>query len=277
MKMIKPEGRDADMPEKPVRMPGTIAAVLGDASGQTDATGKSGAGVFLYDDYVLKVRPAGGWDTVDTQILRWMAGKLPVPEVAAHEIQDGLDWLLMTRIKGKMLCDPSVMGKPALLLDCMAEALHMLWSVPAESCPFIRPAEANLDHAEKAILAGRFDPSDCEPETFGPGGFRDPAELLDWLKTHRPEEDNVLTHGDFCLPNLFTDGKHLNGFIDLGSAGVCDRWMDLALGWRSLKHNSDGHYGKIYPDVNPDDLFRAAGVPKDEEKLRYYILLDELN
>ena len=26
-----------------------------------------------------------------------------------------------------------------------------------------------------------------------------------------------------------------------------------------------------------NDLFRAAGVPKDEEKLRYYILLDELN
>ena len=265
------------MPEKTVRMPESIAGILGDASGQADRLGKSAADVFLYDDYVLKVRPAGGWDTVDTRILRWLAGKLPVPEVAAHEIQDGTDWLLMTRIRGKMLCDPDVMGKPALLLDCMAEALHMLWAVPVEDCPFIRPVEDNLDHAEKTILAGRFDPSDCEPETFGPGGFRDPAELLQWLRTHRPEEDPVLTHGDFCLPNLFTDGKRFTGYIDLGSAGICDRWMDLALGWRSLKHNSDGHYGKIYPEINPDDLFRAAGVPKDEEKLRYYILLDELN
>lgn len=63
----------------------------------------------------------------------------------------------------------------------------------------------------------------------------------------------------------------------MGNAGAGDRWMDLALGWRSLKHNSDGHYGKTYPNINPDDLFRAAGIPKDEEKLRYYILLDELN
>ena len=274
---IKNGGSDSHMTGKPVRMPEKIAGILGDAFGQTDGLGKSGAEVILYDDYVLKVRPAGGRDTMDTQVLRWLAGKLPVPEVAAHEVQDGLDWLLMTRIKGQMLCDPQVMGKPTLLMDCMAEALHMLWSVPVKDCPFTRPVKDHLDHAEKAIRAGMFDPSDCEPETFGPGGFRGPAELLNWLRTHQPEEDNALTHGDFCLPNLFTDGKRFIGFIDLGYAGICDRWMDLALGWRSLKHNSDGHYGKIYPGINPDDLFRAAGIPKDEEKLKYYILLDELN
>ena len=258
-------------------MPASVAAILGDRAGKADGLGKSAAQVFLFDDYVLKVRPENDWDTVDTQILRWLKGKLPVPDVAAHAVQDGRDWLLMTRIRGKELCNPSVMENPVLLLDCMAEALHLLWSVPAADCPFERPVEGNLEHAEKAIREGRFDTSDCEPETFGPGGFGSPEELVDWLKTHRPAQDAVLTHGDFCLPNLFTDGKHFSGYIDLGRAGVCDRWMDLALGWRSLKHNSDGHYGKIYPKINPDDLFRAAGVPKDEEKLRYYILLDELN
>ena len=96
-------------------------------------------------------------------------------------------------------------------------------------------------------------------------------------KKNLPPQDRVVTHGDFCLPNLFTDGKRFTGFIDVGKAGAGDRWADLALGWRSLKHNSDGHYEKVYPDINPDDLFRAAGVEKDEEKLRYYILLDELN
>jgi aminoglycoside phosphotransferase len=169
------------------------------------------------------------------------------------------------------------MENPVLLLDCMAEALHTLWTIPVKDCPFERPVEDNLAHAEATILAGRFDASDSEPETFGPGGFESPKALLDWLKTYRPPMDAAVTHGDFCLPNLFTDGKRFTGFIDVGSAGICDRWMDLALGWRSLKHNSDGHYGKVYPKIDPDDLFRAAGVAKDEEKLRYYILLDELN
>ena len=259
------------------RLPAPIASVLGGRAGKTDGLGRSDAQVLLFDDYVLKIRPAGCWDTEDVKILRWLAGKAPVPEVAAHEVWDGRDWLLMTRIRGQELCRPEVMERPALLLDCMAEALRTLWSIPVSGCPFERPVAAVLSHAEAAILSGRFDPSGCEPETFGPGGFENPEALLRWLKSSLPPQDRAVTHGDFCLPNLFTDGKRFTGFIDVGRAGIADRWMDLALGWRSLKHNSDGHYGKVYPDIDPDDLFRAAGVPKDEEKLRYYILLDELN
>ena len=268
---------DRETAETIHEIPASIAAVLGSRAGKTDGLGKSGARVLLFDDYVLKIRPADDWDTADVKILEWLAGKAPVPRVAAHEVRDGLDWLLMTRIRGKELCKPEVMNRSALLLDCMAEALHTLWAIPAEDCPFERTVADNLSHAEAAILSGRFDPSDCEPETFGPGGFENPKALLDWLKSHLPPQDRAVTHGDFCLPNLFTDGQRFTGFIDVGNVGAGDRWMDLALGWRSLKHNSDGHYGKVYPDINPDDLFRAAGVAKDEEKLRYYILLDELN
>ena len=258
-------------------MPASIAAVLGSQTGRMDDIGKSGAQVLVFDDYVLKIRPSDDWDTADVRILKWLAGKAPVPQVVAHEVQEGRDWLLMSRIRGEELCKPEVMNNPTLLLDCMAEALHTLWAIPATDCPFERTVADNLSHAEAAILNGSFDPSDCEPETFGPGGFENPKALLEWLKNHLPQQDRAVTHGDFCLPNLFTDGKRFTGFIDVGNVGAGDRWMDLALGWRSLKHNSDGHYGKTYPNINPDDLFRAAGVAKDEEKLRYYILLDELN
>ena len=259
------------------QIPASIAAVLGSRAGKTDGLGKSGARVLLFDDYVLKIRPAEDRDTADVKILQWLDGKAPVPRIAAHEVWNGQDWLLMTRIRGRELCRPEVMERPVLLLDCMAEALHTLWSIPTAGCPFERTVADNLSHAEAAIRSGRFDPSDCEPETFGPGGFENPEALLAWLKEHLPPQDRVVTHGDFCLPNLFTDGERFTGFIDVGNVGAADRWMDLALGWRSLKHNSDGHYGKVWPDIDPDDLFRAAGVPKDEEKLRYYILLDELN
>ena len=266
-----------DASEKIKQMPASIAAVLGGQTGKTDGLGKSRAQVLLFDEYVLKIRPEHDPDTADVQILQWLDGKVPVPQVAAHEVRDGQDWLLMTRIRGKELCKPEVMGNAALLLDCMAEALHTLWAIPVADCPFERTVEDNLSHAGAAILAGRFDPSDCEPETFGPGGFENPEALLNWLKSNPPQQDRVVTHGDFCLPNIFTDGKRFAGLIDVGNVGAGDRWMDLALGWRSLKHNSDGHYGKVFPNIDPDDLFRAAGVPKDEEKLRYYILLDELN
>ena len=179
-------------------LPSSIAAILGTQNGKMDGLGKSGAQVLLFDDYVLKIRPVEDPDTADVQILQWLAGKAPVPQVAAHEVWNGRDWLLMTRIQGKELCKPDIMTRPALLLDCMAEALHILWSIPVTDCPFERTVADNLSHAEKAILTGRFDPSDCEPETFGPGGFENPQALLNWLKNNQPAQDRVVNLFSVC-------------------------------------------------------------------------------
>ena len=90
-------------------------------------------------------------------------------------------------------------------------------------------------------------------------------------------KSDCLIHGDFCLPNIFFQGDCLSGMIDLGRAGLADRWQDIALCYRSLKHNYSGKYGgKVYDNYNPDLFFDALGVEPDWEKLKYYILLDEL-
>ena len=86
----------------------------------------------------------------------------------------------------------------------------------------------------------------------------------------------MLSHGDLCLPNIFLTENGISGFIDLGDAGVGDRWRDIALCHRSLRHNADGSYGSVKKDVNPDELFSLLGIRPDPEKLRWYLLLDEL-
>jgi len=69
----------------------------------------------------------------------------------------------------------------------------------------------------------------------------------------------------------------LAGYIDLGRMGVADKWKDIALCYRSLKHNWSGKYARnVYTEVNPDTLFEALGVEPNWEKINYYILLDEL-
>lgn len=119
--------------------------------------------------------------------------------------------------------------------------------------------------------------SDSEPTTFGEGGFKNPEELLHWLEAHKPDFEPVLSHGDFCLPNIFVDGGRITGFIDLGDTGVGDKWRDIALGLRSLRHNLDGTFGgKVYPNINPELLFDELGIEPDWEKIKWYILLDEL-
>ena len=51
---------------------------------------------------------------------------------------------------------------------------------------------------------------------------------------------------------------------------------DIVMCYRSLRHNFDGTYGKVYQGINPDLLFKELGIEPDMEIIDYYILLDEL-
>ena len=46
--------------------------------------------------------------------------------------------------------------------------------------------------------------------------------------------------------------------------------------YRSLKHNCDGTYGKVYQGIDPDIMFKELVIEKKKKKIDYYILLDEL-
>jgi kanamycin kinase/aminoglycoside 3'-phosphotransferase-3 len=86
---------------------------------------------------------------------------------------------------------------------------------------------------------------------------------------NKPKEDLVFSHGDYCLPNIFLEGGEITGFIDLGRAGIADKWQDIALAIRSLEYN-------LKSDKYIDLFFRYLEIEPDYEKIKYYILLDEL-
>lgn len=79
----------------------------------------------------------------------------------------------------------------------------------------------------------------------------------------------VLTHGDYCLPNIFGNDNRLVGFIDVGCSGIVDKWSDLTSCIWSLNYNfKTNGYGKI--------LIDTLGIPYDSEKYDFYILLNKL-
>ena len=240
-----------------------------------NTTGMSGDRVLMFPDAVLKIGGNPTKNAATAQITRWLEGRLPTPRVLAYQQDNSHDYLLMSRVPGVMACDPGYLSRPDALLPLLAEALDMLYRVDIASCPREIKLEAELREAARRLEAGEVDTVRTEKGTFGPGGFESPERLLHWLNDNQPPLESCFSHGDCCLPNIFLEGSRVAGFIDLGDAGVADRWRDLALCYRSLKHNADGTYGKVYSGIKPEKLFDYLGITPDWDKLRYYILLDE--
>lgn len=238
-------------------IPAAIQALLPQQLGEENRIGHSGAQVVMYEDCVLKVQPDTGNAANEGIMLRFLKGRLPVPEVLAEAVQGGMRYLLMTRR--------------------MADAAEMLWRVDIAGCPCSCALDDVLRKAEADIAAGRVSIDTAnQPETYGAGGFASPEALLAWLKANRPPETLVMSHGDFCLPNILADEKGIVGFLDLGQAGCADRWRDLDQGLWSMWANTTGLFGGRARLFDRDTLFSALNLPLDEEKLRYYSLLSEL-
>lgn len=263
--------------ENNINIPENIKRLIDGKNYDADNIGMSGSQIMIFDDMVLKIVKYRKENEDTVQMMRWLSGKLPVPRVICYERDAEHQYLLMSRVSGRMSCDEYYLEHPKELITLLAEALKILWSIDISDCPRNRDIDTELKEAEYRVDNRLVDLDNVEPPTFGEGGFKNPKELLEWLKNNRPDYEPVLSHGDFCLPNIFIENGKISGFIDLGDAGAGDKWRDIALCYRSLKHNFDGTFGgKVYPDFNPDMLFDALEIEPVPEKLRYYILLDEL-
>lgn len=254
-------------------IPQKIKDIIGNRKYTKDSVGMSDSQVILFDDMVLKIQQSNNETANEVNMLKWLNDILPVPKLIASEIENNTSFILMSKIKGKMLCDNTYTDNPHELLTLLADGLNQLWSIDIKNCPCDNTLSYKLAAARFNVENGLVDIENTEPETFGKDGFSSPLELLEWLEENRPEEELTLTHGDYSLQNIFAEDNGISGFIDLGKAGVADKWQDIAICYRSLKHVFGKHTNS---QLNLDMLFEKLGIDKDEEKLKYYILLDEL-
>lgn len=108
------------------------------------------------------------------------------------------------------------------ILDKSAELLEM-----AEERSFI---QSHLDILSPFI--GSADASVAAQEVLRK------AELL---------QNDVLIHGDYCLPNIMLDDWRFTGFVDVGDAGLGDRHYDIAWGLWTLGYNlKKPEYGHLF-------------------------------
>jgi kanamycin kinase/aminoglycoside 3'-phosphotransferase-3 len=209
-------------------------------------------------------------------VLCWLAGKLPVPEVVAWHEDTENAYLLMTAANGHMSCengDYDAISPPMeTTVKLLADGLKLLQTVDISDCPFENRLTQKLEEALYNIEHNLVDMDDFEEGN----DFDTPLKLYQWLLAHQPAEELVFAHGDYCLPNVFIDGEHITGFIDVGNAGVADKWQDIALCVRSLGYNLFLDGREREKEKYTALLFDSLGFPPAWEKINYYILLDEL-
>lgn len=276
---------DVELKAKPMvpisSFPAEITARLAGYTCAKDHIGCSSAGVFRYENNgdVLYLKVAEVSDEIrrEKDLLIWLKDRVPVPDVVYYVEQDGYAFLLMTKADGFMACDcpRDIVGEQDKVhepitqtVKLLADALLMLQTLDIDRCPFENTLEIKLKAALYNIEHDLVDSDDFEENT----GFKSPKELYHWLVENRPTEELCFTHGDFCLPNIFIDGKTVTGFIDVGRGGISDKWQDIALCVRSLNYNLRHTDQQKYINL----LFTYLRIQPDEVKIRYYILLDEL-
>ncbi|MCL4863373.1 MAG: aminoglycoside 3'-phosphotransferase [Caldilineaceae bacterium] len=248
--------------------PATLAAEIAGYTWEPIQRGCSGAAVYRLTQpgapiRFLKVGPTG-MIADERDRLTWLAIHLPVPEVYHFLDEDGQGYLLMSAIAGLDAIHETHGDDLPNLVRVLAEGLRLFHATPMDNCPFDEMIGAKLGRARQRAAAGLVDPDDFDEQRLG----KSVAEVLAELEgTRPPTEDLVLTHGDYCLPNILLDGGKLSGFIDLGRAGVADRFQDLALAARSLAYN----FGEEWVPL----LFEHYGIAPDPHKMAYFQLLDE--
>lgn len=253
-------------------LPTALQRLLQNTSWQADTLGMSSAQTYRIsgqENFYVKidsVTNVGGLQK-EAQALTWLRTYLPAPEVVFYERIDGIDYMLIRELPGLPASADYWTSNPHQLVETLAESMLALHRLDIATCPFDQRTAVKLQEVAQYVQLGLVDTDDFEPEHSG----QTPEHILAQLYTEQPEQDDlVVTHGDFCLPNLLLTNWRLSGFIDVGSLGVGDRYQDLALCVRSLSQN-------LGTDQYHSLFFEAYGLPfPDESKLHYFRLLDEL-
>lgn len=255
-------------------LPPAIARLTQDKPYQTDEIGRSGSEVRIYDDMVLKIEKGSERSEEEYRIMTWLCGKLPVPRVLAFEKTADEQYLLMSRLRGVMAFDASLADKK-MVAKRLAEGLLSFWALDISDCPVYNGLDGKLKRAKARLDAGLLT---HQPDgTEACLGFTTLDALYAYLDENRPTEELVFSHGDYCLPNVFLADGRLCGFLDLGQAGVADRWSDITDCLWSMTYNFRELGGMSEEALAEckEVFFETLGVEHDVKKTKYYDLLNE--
>ena len=182
--------------------------------------------------------------------------------IGAHILefeQNEYDWMLSKRVSGEDCTHSCYLENPERLAELIGVELRKLHEADFSDCPINDRMGEYISLVEENFRTGNYDSSHF-PDSFG---YRSADEAIRVFESGKNELKNeVLIHGDYCLPNIMLDNWSLSGFIDVGNGGIGDRHVDLFWGAWTLGFN-------LGTDEYRERFFDAYGRDKiDGEKLK---------
>ena len=167
------------------------------------------------------------------------------------------DYFITEKVRGEDMTHGIYVAEPKRVCDTVAEKLRELHETDFSDCPVMHRNTEYLALAEKNYRTDNYDKS-YFPDSFGYSSGDEAYAALTRGKDALREE--VLLHGDYCLPNLILDNWRFSAFIDVGNGGVGDRHIDLFWGAWSLWFN-------LKTDEYRDRFFDVYGRDKVDEEI----------
>jgi kanamycin kinase len=202
----------------------------------------------------------------ESERMVWAAPYLPVPVVVALEEFGSSTVLVTDALPGSDATSPEWRTDMPVLVRALGRGLRRFHeAVGEEWCPFRFDLMRVLPVVEQRVRT-----NDVRSEAFhDEHAHLGPAEALAELESLAPvDEDLVVCHGDFCVPNVLLQAWSVSGFVDLGELGSADRWWDLAIGAWSIGWNFGPGFEPLF--------YEGYGIAPEPRRIRFFRLLYDL-
>ncbi len=218
----------------------------------------------------IKIRPSDDAEKMQLEAdkISWAKDKLPVPQKAAAQSIPGVSLLLTRTIEGTPGFEMIKTILPNRLVAQLLRAADVLRATDVSNFPFDPPEWTEPKGVEKNL--GKLVMSRDKHRELHPDFSRLTLNEIKGILDAGPVgETNVLSHGDWCMPNILVgpDGR-MTGIVDLGGLHIGNENLDPAIMSLTLRANMGDPWEKQY--------LEAYSLGIDDQAVTYQRLIYDL-